>query len=137
MTVGNSIAERYKTQGKMPRIRLSIEAKCAASAHCFPVSGNAASQLGWLDGHDLYVAKDRVFTLVDTTREVFFMDAVTGSLYQFGQCLTHAGFRFDSFVKNQKKGEKLLLSISTKTHSAKPVAESELLESLEVVDDGE
>lgn len=74
----------------MARIALLQDVDCAQAKFCFPLEGKSRAQKeAWIDSHDLFVDDDgRVFALVDTPTRVYFMHSITGSLYQFGECLT-------------------------------------------------
>jgi hypothetical protein len=53
------------------------------------------------------MAGGRVFAAVDTATHVYFMDAITGSLYSFGECLTSTHGR-TGFVRDRKTATKIL-----------------------------
>jgi hypothetical protein len=97
----------------MNRIKLSREdrAMCAQDNECFRTNIKRAFRQKWVDTHDLFVNDaGRVFALVDTETRVFFMDAMTGSLYQFGSCLTSTELKAHDLRRNQKKAETILMS---------------------------
>jgi len=97
----------------MNRIRLSREdgALCAQSGDCFPVDGKWVMRQKWVDDHDLFFDNNgRVFALVDTKKRVFFMDVMTGSLYQFGECLTSDVLKAKGLARNQKEAGLFLMT---------------------------
>lgn len=93
----------------MERIKTSGKTKCAASLYCFPLNGKMAMRHKWVDKHDLFLDEDgRVFALVDSADTVYFMDAITGSLYQFGNCLTSNILKAVNMKRSDKAKEVLL-----------------------------
>lgn len=102
----------------MERIKISDEAKCVAAAHCFPLNGMKEMKRKWTEKHDLFLDKvGRVFALVDSADSVYFMDAITGSLYQFGNCLTSDTLKAGSLKRNNKKATELLLGMKVEAES--------------------
>lgn len=97
----------------MNRIRFGREdgAKCASADSCFPLAAITKARQHWIHTHDLFLDDTgRVFALVDTATRVYFMDAITGSLYQFGECLTSDDLRVKSLVRDQEKATSILMS---------------------------
>ncbi len=109
----------------MNRIKLYAEADCAQATFCFPVDGSVARKEAWIEEHDLFVDADdgRVLALVDTQDRVFFMDAVTGSLYQWGRCMTSEKLTLRGPVRNKKLAKSKLLSIKVEAGDDKSAAE--------------
>ena len=94
----------------MKRIKLSLEAKCSEGKFCFPLNGKTETKKKWIDENDLFTNPDgKVFALVDTLREVYFMDAITGSLYQFGDCLTASKLKIDSLKRDHASASAILM----------------------------
>lgn len=88
----------------MKRIKLSTEALCADSNACC----NLKNRRRWVQEHDLFVGSDgRAYALVDTPRHVYFMDAITGALFQFGEQL--GGLRVVSFTRDEEEAKRILM----------------------------
>lgn len=98
----------------MKRIKISREAKCAQGKFCFPLNSKREAKQKWVDEHDLFTDADgKVFTLVDTIEKIYFMDAITGSLYQFGNCLTSSTLKAESLKRNQAAAGTILMNKKT------------------------
>ncbi len=98
----------------MKRIKISREAKCAQEKFCFPLNAKRETKQKWVDEHDLFTDGDgKVFTLVDTIEKIYFMDAITGSLYQFGNCLTSSTLKAESLKRNQAAAGTILMNKKT------------------------
>ena len=94
---------------RMPvMIKISVDAACAEARFCFAVDSSPAKKKDWLDKHDLFVTDGRAFALVNTVDRVFYMDAITGSLYALGECLTGTGRT--GFRRNRVLAEKILMA---------------------------
>ena len=89
-------------------IKISVDAACAEARFCFAVDSSPAKKKDWLDKHDLFVTDGRAFALVNTVDRVFYMDAITGSLYALGECLTGTGRT--GFRRNRVLAEKILMA---------------------------
>lgn len=110
----------------MERIKISREAKCAQEKFCFPAHGKKESKQKWIDGHDLFTdSNGRAFALVDSEDRVYFMDAVTGSLYQFGNCLTSDILKSGGMTRNKKAAQEFLMGLRTDDDKVPDVAEPE------------
>lgn len=95
----------------MNRIKMSIEGRCAQVKYVFPMQGKKEMRKQWVDTHDLFTDKDgRVFALVDTPTKVYFMDAITGSLYDFGVCLTSDTLKMHGLKRDHDYASEYLLS---------------------------
>lgn len=99
----------------MIRIKLTSAAecagiKCADTRACFRPVGLASAKKKWIAKHDLFVGGGRAFVLVDTAKEVFFMDAVTGSLYQFGRCRSSDRLSIPGLRRDKKKAAEILMN---------------------------
>lgn len=93
----------------MMKIKLSIEGDCAVSTICFPLYGKSENKKKWIEKNDLFLDTDEtVYALVETSKEVFFMDVITGSLYQFGRCLTSSKLRNSRLIRNSKAADILM-----------------------------
>ena len=98
-----------KSANRLYRIEMASDADCAAARECFSSLISAESKRKWIDDRDLFMADGRVFAVVDTASRIFFMDAITGSLYNFGECLTSIHGR-TGFVRDREAATKLLLN---------------------------
>ena len=89
----------------MMRITLSADTRCAQAKHCFNPASKKALQAKWFDDNDLFVNDDmtRAYALVDTRSEVFFMDAITGTLYQLGECQSSDRPKLGKLYRNHDK----------------------------------
>lgn len=94
------------------RIARSTDGFCATSKDCFIQASSKAARQRWCDEHDLFLSDDgRVFALVDTALEVYFMDAITGTLYSLGQCHSSDILKRDHFTRDREKATDILMSI--------------------------
>jgi hypothetical protein len=94
----------------MKRIKVCKEADCAYENECFVPGGKLEQRKKWIHSHDLFLDDTgRVFALVDTETRVFFMDAMTGSLYEFGNCLT-GSLEIKNLRRNKEKATDILMS---------------------------
>jgi len=99
---------KFNHVGRVRRIKLAAGMAFAAHGACFPLDSRKETRQLWVDNHDLFMGDNgRVYALVDTATSVYFMDAVTGSLYNFGQCLTSTKTR-SSFVRDARCAERLM-----------------------------
>ena len=61
----------------------------AETKHCYVPTGKLKARREWCERHNLYLDdQNRVFALVDTPRGQHYMDAITGSMYRDGRCLS-------------------------------------------------
>jgi len=75
----------------MEKIKVVKGATYAVAEACFPCGGTTKAKDAWIVKHDLFTDTDgRAFALVENNDRVYFMDAVTGSLYQFGRYVSGA-----------------------------------------------
>lgn len=113
-TVGKlDVAQKHiaalEARRMLVRIKTSSDAVCAESRCCFNTHNRHVAKTAWVDKHDLFVADGRAFALVTTVDRVFFMDCITGSLYELGECLTGAVGR-TGFRRNRVLAEKILMA---------------------------
>lgn len=95
----------------MIRIRISREGSFADERDLFNMASKKSTKEEWIEKHDLFVSDDgTVFALVDTPNRVFFMDAVTGSLYEFGFCLSSMTLRAAWLRRNKAKAREILMA---------------------------
>lgn len=98
----------YKAAPPGPRrIQKATDAECALAKECFSSIISAENKRKWMDERDLFVADGRAFVVVDTPTHLYFMDAITGSLYNFGECLTSTRGR-TGFVRDRARAEQIL-----------------------------
>ncbi len=101
----------------LTRIELAAGIILAAESECFTPTLSAESKKKWIDEHDLFVANGRAFALVDTFNCVYFMDCITGSLYQFGECLTSTDLKYRDFIRDNDRATKILIAIQKVNHA--------------------
>ena len=101
--------DMLKSSHRLYRISKAHGANCASAGECYSGLVSAESKRRWLVDHDLFVADGRAFAAVDTITHIYFMDAITGSLYNFGECLTSVHGR-TGFVRDREAATKLLLN---------------------------
>ena len=101
----------------MYRIKLAAGLNLASDSECFSPTLTAESKKKWIYRHDLFVAGGRAFALVDTHTDVYFMDCVTGTLYQFGKCLTSTELKYNDFRREQDKAAKILMAVQKVNHA--------------------
>ena len=101
----------------MQRITFAAGINLAADNECFSPTLNPESKKAWIYRHDLFVAGGRAFALVDTHTDVYFMDCVTGTLYQFGECLTSTELKYTDFRRDKDKAERILMAVQRVNHA--------------------
>lgn len=105
------------------RITLASDAKCAAARWCF--SSAIKTKQAWIDRHDLFLSGNgRVYALVSTETEVFFMDCVTGSLFALGECMTSSRGQ-TGFKRDNEKAAYMLLNWNFEGQEASDETETE------------
>ena len=93
---------------KIDDILLSDEGNCATSSECWPPTAQKAAKLKWLDGRNLYVSdKNRVFF----KRGITYCDAITGTLYRDGRCLSSDTLELGNVKRDQKGATEILMAI--------------------------
>lgn len=96
----------------MQRIKLSRDGHFAQENCCFRLTAQTRNKAAWIDAHDLFVDQaGRPFALVDTTLSVYFMDAVTGSLYSFGECHSSAELKLRGLRRDKDAARKYLMNL--------------------------
>ena len=101
----------------MYRIKLAAGLNLASGDECFTPTLTPESKRKWIDEHDLFIANGRTFALVDTFNCVYFMDCITGSLYQFGECLSSSELKFTDFRREQDRAAKILMAVQKVNHA--------------------
>jgi hypothetical protein len=99
-----------KSGTRVYRISKASDAECAATKECYSALVSIDSKKKWMEDRDLFVADGRAFALVDTHTGVYFMDAITGSLYNFGECMTSVHGR-TGFVRDREKAMNILMQL--------------------------
>jgi hypothetical protein len=99
---------RRTKKRQMDDIVLSDEGDCATSSECWMASAKKPAKLAWLEWRQLYTSEtNRVFF----KRGVTYVDAITGSLYRDGRCLTSSRLKLGEIKRNQKGGAAILMAI--------------------------
>jgi len=99
---------RSPTCRKLDDIVLSDEGDCATSSECWPPTAQKAAKLEWLDSRQLYTSdRRRVFF----KRGITFVDAITGTMYRDGRCVTSDTLELGDVKRNQKGATEILMAI--------------------------
>jgi len=99
---------RRTKKRQLDDIVLSDEGDCATSSECWMPSAKKAAKEAWLEWRQLYTSnQNRVFF----KRGVTFVDAITGSLYRDGRCLTASRLKVGEIKRNQKGAAAILMAI--------------------------
>lgn len=99
--------------GRIPKrfqdsVQLSREGTCATSSECWMPSAKKPAKSAWLEWRELYTSEtNRVFF----KRGITYVDAITGSLYRNGRCLTSSKLKLGDIKRNQKGGAAILMAI--------------------------
>ena len=90
----------------------------AKANDCFPIGPKASSKKQWLEDKELYLGDisgiERILTPViidtDMNKNVYLMDAVTGTLYKprGGKCLTSDKLHLKRFAKPDNLADRLM-----------------------------
>ena len=110
---GNNMPKVQPVEEKrvLTRIKLAAGLNLASHTECFSPSSKIETKEEWLKNHDLFMSNHRAFALVDTASEVYFMDCVTGTLYQLGECMSSSELKFNEFKRDKERATGFLLSI--------------------------
>ena len=99
---------RRTKKRQLDDIVLSDEGDCATSSECWMPNAKRAAKFAWLEWRQLYTSEtNRVFF----KRGVTYVDAITGSLYRDGLCLTSSRLKLGEIKRNQKGGAAILMAI--------------------------
>ena len=99
---------RSKGCPKIDDILLSDEGNCATSSECWPPTAQKAAKMEWLNTRQLYVSKRlRVFF----KRGITYCDAITGTLYRDGRCLSSDTLELGDVKRDQKGATEILMAI--------------------------
>ena len=89
-------------------VLLSDEGDCASSSECWPPTAQNSAKLAWLEWRQLYTSdKNRVLFKRGTT----YVDAITGTLYRDGRCLSSDTLELGEVKRNQKGATEILMAI--------------------------
>ena len=92
----------------MDNIILSDEGDCATSSECWMPSAKTLAKEAWLEWRQLYTSdKNRVFFKRGTT----YVDAITGTLYRDGRCITSDTLELGDVKRDQKGATEILMAI--------------------------
>jgi hypothetical protein len=99
-------------------ISKSLDGMMAKANDCFPIGPRASSKRQWLEDKELYLGDiggiERILTPViidtDMNKNVYLMDAVTGTLYKprGGKCLTSDKLHLKRFAKPDNLADRLM-----------------------------
>jgi hypothetical protein len=99
-------------------ISKSLDGMMAKANDCFPIGPKASSKKQWLEDKELYLGDisgiERILTPViidiDIHKNVYLMDAVTGTLYKpkGGKCLTSDKLHLKRFAKPDNLADRLM-----------------------------
>jgi hypothetical protein len=90
-------------------IILSNDGDCAAASECWarPTS-NPLSKIAWLEWRELYTSDSgRVLFKRGTT----YVDAITGTMYRDGRCLSSNALELGNVKRDQKGGAAILMAM--------------------------
>lgn len=103
-----------KEKKQAAEVKLSDEALCARSDYCFPSHTHKAGKIAFIEEHDLYMHKGKVFARVLVDEKEYFMNAVTGSLYAAGKCLTSDLLKVGLMKKDDSAVYEYLINVNPK-----------------------
>ena len=99
-----------KTIRKMDGFLLSDEGDCASSRECFISVGKKSSKQAWCDERELYLSDNgRVYVGAGIT----FIDAVTGTMFRDGRCLSSDYVTMGNVVRDQAGATAILMAVET------------------------
>ena len=89
-------------------VQLGNEGTCAASSECWMPSAKKIAKMAWLEWRELYTSdKNRVLYKRGTT----YVDAITGTLYRDGRCLSSYTLELGEVKRDQKGAAAILMAI--------------------------
>jgi hypothetical protein len=89
-------------------VQLSNDGDCAAASECWAQTSNPLSKIAWLEWRELYTSdKGRVLFKRGTT----YVDAVTGTMYRDGRCLSSNELKLGNVKRDQKGGAAILMAM--------------------------
>jgi len=99
--------------GRIPKrfqdsVQLSNEGTCATSSECWMPTAQKLAKVAWLEWRQLYTSnKNRVLFKRGTT----YVDAITGTMYRDGRCLSSDTLELGDVKRDQKGATEILMSI--------------------------
>lgn len=98
------------------KVTVSDFADCAVERNCFSVTAKNNKKMEWIDTHNPMVDENgRVFINVVASKKGVLteciMDAVTGSLYKDGVCLSNPFMRLGKLKQDKAAATKFLMSL--------------------------
>jgi hypothetical protein len=114
----SQMGEQMKTREPDPRRRtkkrqhdniiLSNDGDCATASECWAQTSNPLSKIAWLEWRELYTSdRGRVLFKRGTT----YVDAVTGTMYRDGRCLSSNTLELGNVKRDQKGGAAILMEM--------------------------
>ena len=114
----SQMGEQMKTREPDPRRRtkkrqhdniiLSNDGDCAAASECWAPTSNPLSKIAWLEWRELYTSdRGRVLFKRGTT----YVDAITGTMYRDGRCLSSNTLELGNVKRDQKGGAAILMAM--------------------------
>lgn len=91
----------------------STEGLMASVNSCFPAAEKFYKNR-YCDRHDFFIINDRAYCFFKTRSGFFWMDAVTGSLYDYdGNCMSSDVLKIDinKAVHDNKRGREILMNL--------------------------
>ena len=96
--------------GELDGFPLSLDGDCAKTSQCFSTVSKPRAKREWIAEHELYLSTtERVFIRSGET----YMDAVTGTLYADGRCLTSDRLTLGTLTKDQAAAAEVLMEIKS------------------------
>jgi len=99
---------RKNKKRNLDDVVLSNEGDCATSSECWVPGAKKPAKLAWLEWRQLYTSnKNRVLFKRGTT----YVDAITGTMYRDGRCLSSDTLELGDVKRDQKGATEILMSI--------------------------
>ena len=99
---------RRTKKRQLDDILISDEGTCASSSECWPPTAQRLAKMAWLEWRQLYTSnKNRVFF----KRGITYCDAITGTLYRDGRCLSSDTLELGEVKRDQKGATEILMAI--------------------------
>lgn len=90
-------------------VHLADNCDAAKQKYCYVPTMQKSLRDAWLSSHELFLDEiGRVYTPVSLHGNPVIMDAMTGSLYRDGQCLSSSRLQLGKLTKNQEKACQIL-----------------------------
>jgi hypothetical protein len=92
-----------------PVVHLADNCNASKEKYCYTPTSHRTFREAWLASHELFIdEKGRVYTDVLLNGEPAIMDAMTGSLYRDGKCLSSSRLQLGNLTENREEAEKVL-----------------------------